>query len=1130
MPYLYYCSVIFIKLALNEIYYLINHCYIITDNIKTEGIKILGKIRSFLDKLIIDEEKESEKEINKKIKDTSKEIKKDSEELQSLEEKKKHLKEETEIVKEKSKELEKIRKEEEKVSKELRKAEKETIKDEAEISFEGLASIWKWFTKNKKILIPIFFILIAIFFSVFLRSQPYTLSKTDDWAEETIYNNIKNQVASQVEAQYPMLPDENKNKIIDREFEKMVENNKDQIEQQKVALSNNFKEKLRDETGQTYLIAIDPYFYLRHAENYIEKGIVGTGYAEGTEAQKLKYPHVDFSQKIVWDKYRMAPIGSDAKISFHPLVISAIYWTTSIFGNFTVKNIAFWIPVLISALAVIPAFFIGKRISGNVGGFFSALIIAVHSVFMGRTAAGFSDTDAYNVFFPLTIIAFLIYGIEEKNTKKSYFYFGLAGLFTGVFSYAWGSWWYVMTFIVFAMVARIIYFIKLNIFDTKKYLPSYLSKYMQKTPTSTIYKEIKKSLFYLGTSFVFVWIFSGWKNFFNFITGPFSGFSTLKTVATLDVWPNIRTTVAELNAVSFKGVVDAMGGSLLYLIAIVGIILSLTYLIKRKDKKFIDPFAFLLFGSWFFGMTFTTMQGIRFTLLLLPALAVGIGFFCGRVYEFSKFIAKQINLDKRFIQYSVFVIFCLMMISPVSTGYIQAQNEIPSMNDAWYNTLINIKENTPEDAIINSWWDFGHWFITVADRQVTFDGAGQDRYMAHWIGKSLVTNNEKETIGILRMVDCGNNNAFIVLNNIIKHDPTTIEILDDIILMDRKDASERLSKEGLSNKQIVDVLQYTHCNPPENYYITSEDMVGKAGVWGHFGSWDFNKAEMYLKTKKLSSDKGVELLQSDFGLTEEEASQIYYEIQSTEADTWISPWPGYYGGKIGCEDKGEIIECPIGLQNGQAIYTIDLEKGEGYIMNGDQKAYATSLTYPTKDGLKKFMGNGSIALDVALMLFNDNGKYSIMMASPEQGFSTFAKLFFYDGHGTKCFEKFDERMQFTGGKISVWKVDWDCQQNNTKEIVVPEKIRTSHILVDDKELAEEIYNKIMNGSDFAELAKNYSTCPSSENGGDLGWFGKNKMVPEFEKAAFELEDIGDISEPIQTDFGWHIIKLTGKND
>jgi peptidyl-prolyl cis-trans isomerase C len=89
------------------------------------------------------------------------------------------------------------------------------------------------------------------------------------------------------------------------------------------------------------------------------------------------------------------------------------------------------------------------------------------------------------------------------------------------------------------------------------------------------------------------------------------------------------------------------------------------------------------------------------------------------------------------------------------------------------------------------------------------------------------------------------------------------------------------------------------------------------------------------------------------------------------------------------------------------------------------------------------------------------------------------------------------------------------------------EVHAAHILCKTDKKAKEVLEKLGAGQSFAEMARKYSQCPSSKSGGDLGWFGKGSMVPEFEKAAFEGEK-GKILGPVKTQFGYHLIKVLDK--
>jgi foldase protein PrsA len=121
------------------------------------------------------------------------------------------------------------------------------------------------------------------------------------------------------------------------------------------------------------------------------------------------------------------------------------------------------------------------------------------------------------------------------------------------------------------------------------------------------------------------------------------------------------------------------------------------------------------------------------------------------------------------------------------------------------------------------------------------------------------------------------------------------------------------------------------------------------------------------------------------------------------------------------------------------------------------------------------------------------------------------------------------RSKLTKGKIKITdKEIQDYYNKNKFQFKDQDKVKAQHILLKTKEKAEEVLAKVKAGEDFAKLAKQFSTDPGSkESGGDLGYFDKNQMVPEFSKVAFSLK-VGEISGVVKSQFGYHIIKVQDK--
>ncbi|MGE6719150.1 peptidylprolyl isomerase [Peribacillus frigoritolerans] len=118
----------------------------------------------------------------------------------------------------------------------------------------------------------------------------------------------------------------------------------------------------------------------------------------------------------------------------------------------------------------------------------------------------------------------------------------------------------------------------------------------------------------------------------------------------------------------------------------------------------------------------------------------------------------------------------------------------------------------------------------------------------------------------------------------------------------------------------------------------------------------------------------------------------------------------------------------------------------------------------------------------------------------------------------------EPRITVTDDEISTYFED------NKDTFAQTEQVEASHILVEDEKTAKKVAKELAAGGDFAKLAAEYSTdTETADNGGSLGYFGKGDMVEEFEDVAFDL-DKNKVSDPVKTEYGYHIIKVTGKKE
>ncbi|MFW6220519.1 MAG: STT3 domain-containing protein [Nanoarchaeota archaeon] len=926
--------------------------------------------------------------------------------------------------------------------------------------------------KYSKIIIPIFFLIICLSLSIYLRVQPADLPATEMWAEKSMIESIKQDIKNNVNAQFPNLPENEKNNIIDEQLNEALKKQKDEINSAIKQQSDFFKSHfINEEKNTTYLLAIDPWYFYGLTKNYIE---TGNEFGLTEEEAKDGYYH---PLRAAGTPVEIKGKDSRNVRELHIYVNAFIYKINKLFNpDVSLMKVLFYVPVILGTLMIIPGFFLTRKIAGNFAALFAGIIIAIHPSLLTRTIGGFNDTDAYQILFPLFAIWFLFESFSSKNITKLSIWSILAGLSIGLFAFAWNGWSFIFLFLILTSIAILSYKI--------------LTKYndLINFNFKTIFEKIKLNLYsfliFILSSAIFITIFTSFTKFTNIINRIYSFLFDYKTVATTTIWPNVLTTVAELNPIGANKVLTqiSLESNLLLFFGLIGIFLPMIYFKKNKTikdwlflvgtsiyyliiitslKSFANAYillpiliglpiaSYILYNIYikenidikfstilllYYGaVIFSGQNGVRFVLLLMPAFALSIGITIGFILKYLPEITKKyLELPKIVAIIIISLLFLILFINPIKSSFETSQQMAPSMNDGWYDVLKNIDDKASEDAIINSWWDFGHWFVAIAKRPTTFDGAMQNNPRAHWMGKALITPTENESVGILRYLSCGGNYGYDLIKEKTHNDSfTSVNILYDIIPKNKENALKILIENNISENDAKEILEYTHCdNLAENYLITSQDMVGKGAVWGHFGSWNFTKSLMYNQIRKMPENKAIEHLIENFNLSETKAKNYINEIKTTSAKDWISPWPGY----LGSSNCNKINETTINCQDG---IIFDLEKEEIMPLNlGDNiERYPKNILYfsekENKTIYKEYNNKNIITLQngrsVGVGIYKDGNQYKSILMDYELTNSMFTRLFFFENINNELeyFEMFDKTTTITGEKIIVWKINWD---------------------------------------------------------------------------------------------------------
>ncbi|GAA0127877.1 STT3 domain-containing protein [Methanococcus maripaludis] len=667
-----------------------------------------------------------------------------------------------------------------------------------------------------------------------------------------------------------------------------------------------------DDNGRMYLTALDPYYYLRMTENYVNSDYSNVG--ETTV-------EID-GKNVPYDTIQYAPpghkSGSVSALSIATVLVYSVW--NSIDSTVTIMNAAFWVPAIMSIFLGIPVFFIVRRnTASNIGGLVGALILISSPSLLYKTSAGFSDTPIFEILPLLFIVWMIMEAIhEQENSKKSSIFGGIAAILIGLYPMMWSGWWYA--------------------FDiTGGFLVIYLA-YEYITKSKNLKNVITTSLITLVGGAILVSLSTGLSGFINGILSPI-GFTVINEATKITGWPNVYTTVSELAIPTVTDIIENSVGNIWLLIAgISGILLS--FVSFRHDKQKIDIKYALYLTLWLMATVYAATKGIRFVALMTPALAIGIGIFAGQIENIIKRYEKKVEyilypvigilsvitlikyggelfnilVPTTYVPIAVYLsIIALLVLAVYKIIDIISEKEqavkklfgillafmlvfpsmaaavpfytAPTMNNGWMDSLSWIKSETPENSVVTCWWDNGHIYTWATRKMVTFDGGSQNTPRAYWVGHAFSTSDENLSVGILRMLATSGDSAYDDNSILIKKTGSikdTVDILNKILPLTRTEAKASLvNNYDLTDAEAEEVLDLTHpkvTNP--DYLITYNRMTNIASVWSMFGNWNFS-----LPASTENSDREMGYYQQLSGSAQDinGTTVVYIPLQETDS-------------------------------------------------------------------------------------------------------------------------------------------------------------------------------------------------------------------------------------------------------
>ena len=824
-----------------------------------------------------------------------------------------------------------------------------------------------------------FSLALVLLINLYYRSLPINFPQLRVQAREIIEKSIRQSISQEVYKKFPnFYPLANEVIIIDR-FSQYKRQARADIDSQVKELYGKLKDKFQDESGKTYIMELDCWHWARYVGNVIKHG----------------YPGDEIKNGRQWDNFMLAPLGFDMHWTQFLFYLAAyMYKFFSLFVKIPLLRFLFYLPVFFSLIFVALLYLFSFRNGRYIGAITASLFVGLSPMLLQRSCAGWFDMDILSIIFPLLVAWTYILSSVSRSEKGRLFWTIFSAFLVGLFCFTWPFWWFIFLIIAMYELFIIGYLVVMKLFFKKK-------------NAEVMRRHVKSLAVFTIASILWILIFSGTAPLTELFKAVVRSITLTKPLMA-SVWPNVYFTVGELRRPSILDVARSLGGVWIFSLSVASLLVLLVRSFFVSTCSGFRRTSVIIMAIWAASMIFATLRGVRFVMFLLVPLGTCLGWALDDLCRFMK--EKKIFTGVA----AALIIFLIVCGMSINSGYRAAKSLFPLMDDGWYKMLNLMKEKTPPDAIVNSWWDFGDWFKVVADRRVIFDGQSQDTPQAYWMAKALLSNDEEESVAILRMLNNGGNRAFEIINQYVTDQLKAVLLLERLLVSDPERA-QAILLDFLPPQAARQVWEILFVTPGNAGFVVDSSMMPKIGAISYLGNWDFAKVYIAQNFNKLEQNKITEHLKNLGGREENEINTFYQEaflLSNKMSDDWLSRTLRFYSDVINGSDRDGTVYYGNGLAYNAKEQMFQSNNGQ----------IPRSLFMATPEGVVEASPpNPNVPYSV-LMYKTDDG-YKAVLMDYQLGKSLFARLYFLRGQGLRHFAPAIEVIE-GNNYIRYFKIIW----------------------------------------------------------------------------------------------------------